>query len=85
MGILYRNDVLVKTSHIEAKSLSADEKKQLAGTIAKKKNARHELNILLIDDLFQTGTTLTQCVSVLRKDPNIDKIYVITVAKTKNQ
>lgn len=77
-------DVLENVSQIEAKGLSFDEKKQLNGSIIKKKMATRKHNTLLIDDLYDTGTTLTQCVNVLRQDPLIDKIYVLTVTKTKN-
>ena len=85
MKVFYCTDVLVNTSQIEAKGLSASEKHQLAGTIVKRKPATRKHSTLLIDDLYQTGTTLNQCVSVLRKDPLIDNIYVLTITKTKNQ
>lgn len=85
LNVFCCNDVLENNSRIEAKGLSADEKYQLAGTIVKKKMATRKHSTLLIDDLYQTGTTLKQCVSVLRKDPLIDKVYVLTITKTKNQ
>lgn len=78
-------DVLENVSKVEAKGLSFDEKKKLNGSIIKKKMATRKHNTLLIDDLYDTGVTLFQCVNALRQDPLIDKIYVLTVTKTKNQ
>lgn len=78
------DDVLENTSHVEAKALLASEKHKLTGTIIKRKMATHRHNTLLIDDLYQTGTTLNQCAFVLRQDPLIDKIYVLAITKTKN-
>lgn len=78
-------DVLENVSKVEAKGLSFDEKKKLNGSIIKKKMATRKHNTLLIDDLYDTGATLFQCVNALRQDPLIDKIYVLTVTKTKNQ
>ena len=85
LKVFYCNDVLENNSRIEAKGLAANEKHQLAGTIIKRKMAARKHSTLLIDDLYQTGATLNQCSSVLRKDPLIDKIYVLTITKTKNQ
>ena len=58
---------------------------KLVGAIVKKKPATRNHSTLLIDDLYQTGTTLNQCTSLLRDDPLVDKIYVLTITKTKNQ
>ena len=85
LKVFYCNDVLENYSQIEAKGLSADEKYQLVGAIVKKKPATRKHSTLLIDDLYQTGTTLNQCTSLLRDDPLVDKIYVLTITKTKNQ
>ena len=77
-------DVLVKESGVESKGLSLEEKRQLSGTIRQQHRAKRKHSVLLIDDLYKTGATLSECVSVLRRDPQIDKIYVLTVTKTKN-
>ena len=84
LKVFYCNDVLENTSSIESKSLSHDTKHKLAGSIHKRKKAMRRHSTLLLDDLYQTGTTLSQCVDVLREDPLIDKIYVLTITKTKN-
>lgn len=78
-------DVLEKNSTIQSKQLSMREKYKLNGVFAQKRHAIRTQNILLIDDLFKTGSTLKECVKVLKEDPLIDKIYVLTVTKTKNQ
>ena len=38
-------------------------------------------DILLVDDVFTTGTTVSECARVLRK-PGAAKVYVATVART---
>lgn len=78
-------DVLEKDPSVESKGLSAEDKYRLSGTITQKKRSKRKHSVLLLDDLYKTGATLSECVSVLRKDPQIDKIYVLTVTKTKNQ
>jgi predicted amidophosphoribosyltransferase len=75
--------VLHKTSSIQSKGLNLEEKARIRGTIVKSGSARKMIDILLVDDLYQTGSTLTECVSVLRQDPYIRKIYVLTITKTK--
>lgn len=79
------DDVLENNSQVESKGLPAAEKHRLEGTIVKRKKAKCRHNTLLIDDLYKTGATLEQCTQVLREDPLIDKIFVLTVTKTKNQ
>ena len=79
----YSNEILHKESRIESKSLTGEAKQMLQGTIIKTKNATREHNMLLIDDIYDSGTTLLECVSVLRRDPKIKKIYVLTLTKTR--
>lgn len=79
----YNDTVLQKTSSIQSKELTNEEKQKISGTIIKTKMAKRKHNMLLVDDLYQTGTTLTECVKELRKDSNIQKIYVLTMTKTK--
>lgn len=83
LGVYCCTNVLEKESDVASKELSLDEKYKLKGTIVKRKSAQYKHNVLLIDDLYQTGTTLRQCVDLLRDDPNIDKIFVIAITKTK--
>lgn len=75
--------VLSKNSSNEAKNLTLEQKQELAGTIERKKKFKKKVNVLLIDDLYQSGKTLTECVNALRNDINIDKIYVLSITKTR--
>lgn len=49
----------------------------------KLKDAKRKCNILLVDDFFTTGETANECVSVLKSDPLVDKVYYMAIAKTK--
>ena len=41
--------------------------------------------VLLLDDLYDTGATLNACCSVLQKNTKVDKVYVLTMTKTKRK
>ena len=84
LHVYTRNDILVNHSNIQAKGLANNQKNQLSGTITMEKTAKRKHSVLLIDDVYETGTTLSQCVDALRTDPLIDKNYVLAVTKTKN-
>lgn len=45
------------------------------------RNRIEGLNILLIDDVYTTGATISECCKMLRQ-VNVDKIYVLTAART---
>lgn len=77
-------NVLENNSGIEAKTLSYEDKHKSQQGIIKIRNATRKHSTLLIDDLYQSGATLSRCVDLLRADPLIDKIYVLTITKTKN-
>lgn len=83
LNVGYNDTVLQKISSLQSKSLNQDEKQKISGTIIKRKMANKEHNLLLVDDLYQTGTTLTECVNEMRKDDKVLKIYVLTMTKTK--
>lgn len=77
-------NVLENNSNVEAKTLSHEDKHKSQQGIVKVRNATRKHSTLLIDDLYQSGATLSRCVDLLRADPLIDKIYVLTITKTKN-
>ena len=82
LGIYYSDDILIKQNNIPSKNMPKDAK-DLKGSILKLKNAKRKCNILLIDDFYSTGETANECVSVLKTDPMIDKVYYLAIAKTK--
>lgn len=81
-GIGYVEDVLVKNSLTASKNM-ARYNKSVSGTIEAIKTAKKHHDILLVDDLYSTGTTAKECVKVLRDDPNIGNIYFLAMTKTK--
>ena len=82
LGKSFNNEVLVKVIDAQSKDMEKSSK-NLEGSIEMKIKAKATANILLIDDLFATGKTISECVSVLRSDPMVKKIYVLVMTKTK--
>lgn len=77
--------VLEKTTNQQLKNISPEERRSIGQLIIKRKKANRENSVLLIDDLYDTGTTLTHCVKALREDPLVQRIGVLTITKTKGQ
>ena len=82
MHIPYAEDVLKKTGSIPAKNMDKNSR-DMHGSIVKLKPATRKCNILLIDDLYSTGSTANECVAVLKEDPLVAKVYYLAIAKTK--
>lgn len=77
------NKMLWKTSHNQMKSLAQGDR-DLSGQIELQSQLDTATNVLLVDDLFRSGTTLNECCRVLKTDPNVDDIYVLTITKTRS-
>lgn len=82
LGVFYVDDVLVKISDDEVKNTQYDQR-QLKGKILMKRQGKRDFNVLLVDDLYSTGRTLTECVRLLQQDMHIKKVYVLTMTKTR--
>ena len=84
-NVFYLDNLLVKKTYAPAKNMTYDEKAKTVFQIICTKKAKRDCNILLIDDIYQTGATLNSCVKTLREDPKIKNIYALTMTKTKGE
>lgn len=84
LNIPINTQVIKKINTKQLKDVSSQDKiSNINSSIVKEKHFIKKVNILLIDDLYDSGATLTEIVNVLRTDDNIYKIYVLTMTKTK--
>ncbi len=85
LGIRYSGNLLVKTKNTPPQSkLKRHERiNNIKGSFSIKKNKfrtlQHE-NVLLVDDLFTTGSTVNECSRIL-KEAGVNYIEVITLAR----
>ncbi|MEQ8474019.1 MAG: phosphoribosyltransferase family protein [Marinoscillum sp.] len=42
-------------------------------------------NVLLFDDLYRSGSTVTEATRTLLNSGNVDKVYVVTITKTRSK
>lgn len=76
-------NVIENNSSIQSKDLAGDEKDKITDSMAKKYTFEIPVSIMLIDDLYQTGSTLNQITRILKSDPNVQNIYVLIMTKTR--
>ena len=80
------NDLLVRTKNTKAQA-TLNKKlrgKNIVGVFTLNKKYQQHIkgkNILLIDDVITTGATINSCSKVLKKS-GVNKVYVLTLAKT---
>lgn len=83
LNVPFSDGILQKTTSDEFKNLSLEEKQNLKGTIIATKKANRHYSVLIVDDLYKSGSTLNECVSALKQDAYINKIFVLTMTKTR--
>lgn len=78
---------LKKEQHQEqAKDIGDPAERQKSLLASVKASGAHDFSdklVLLLDDLYQTGSTLTAATRVLRKDLNARRIVALTLTKTR--
>lgn len=74
----YDSKILFKLNNIQAKDGS-----NIKNTIIQNSKIKEPSNILVIDDLYSSGSTLNEVCKVLKKDKNVKRIYCLVMTKTK--
>ena len=85
-GIPYIKNAISKKTTKPSKDMDLFEKKNLYNQIEIDKSILKKLdglNILIIDDLYQTGTTLEACTKYLQQNLNYANVYVLGMTKTR--
>lgn len=80
-GIPMRNDVLFRIRRTRPqKQLGENERRQnLQGAFAVRKNLDLSENLLLIDDIYTTGSTVERCAKMLRL-AGAENVYFLTIS-----
>lgn len=76
-------DVIIKNSTTQSKNLGTSQKDEITGSIIKNKRFKKKVNLLIIDDLYQSGKTLNETTNILKNDLNVGNIYILTMTKTR--
>lgn len=71
-------DILSKENNFQVK-----DGYNVSGTIKQINKLGKSTNILIIDDLYSTGSTLNEACKALQKDKNVKNIYCLVMTKTK--
>ena len=79
----YAKNILIKTKNTVAQStLNKEQRQENAKGVYSLKNENKIKNkkVLLIDDIYTTGSTVNECARVL-KQANLEEIGIFTIAK----
>jgi competence protein ComFC len=82
------DNYLLKTRSTEAlKGIDDPEtrRKELQGAFRVKYNSLAGRKVLLFDDLFRSGETLTEITDVLYNTGKVQNVYVLTITKTRSK
>ena len=81
----YCLDYFDKKDNREIKNLTSEEKSKIVSSNVLHKNRKlvRDVNILLVDDLYDSGFTLNLVYDELLKDEKVKNIYVLTMTKTR--
>ncbi len=83
-NLKFHHDILLRTKYSKAQARLTKENRQKNLTNIFKMNEKYSVkgkNIILVDDVMTTGSTLEGCAKVLKK-AGAGKIMVVTIAKT---
>lgn len=83
LNIEFKNNILIKTKNTKVQStLSKNKRQENVKNVfdVKNKNEIKNKKIILIDDIYTTGSTVNECARVLKK-AGAGEIFVITIAK----
>ncbi|MBQ5778233.1 MAG: ComF family protein [Oscillospiraceae bacterium] len=78
---------LIKSRDTAPQSRQPDASKRTANVLGAYETASFDptgKRIVLIDDILTTGSTVSECARIL-KTAGADKVYIVTVAKTRNR
>jgi predicted amidophosphoribosyltransferase len=81
-------DYLIKVKETEPLKSVEDlqvRKEQLKGAFKVKDNRFAGKYVLLFDDLFRSGETLSEITDVLVKEGKVSKVFVLTITKTRTR
>ncbi len=78
LGIYYFKGFLSKNSNVQAKNDTSD----TTNSMVARKKFKRSVNVLILDDLFNTGTSLKEASRVVSNDPNVKNIYVLALTRT---
>jgi competence protein ComFC len=80
-------DYLQKRSHAELKGIdNDDERRDILKNAFYIPNQKYKgKNILLLDDIFRSGTTLDTATQILKEKAGVGYIYVLTITKTRTK
>ncbi len=82
LNLWVENNYLEKVSTVESKNMN--DKSNLSHSMIRKRHFTEKVNILLIDDLYATGSSMNEAIRLLKEDQNIKNVYVMALTKKRS-